>query len=85
MSERRPAPVVDRLRCSACGTWNDPERRPKGGQFFHINLGVAPNRYDGDGPQGCFWCGSPDWLNGADLGDMKQGFLKRSNKLRRSP
>jgi len=65
-------------QCSACGSWNDPESRPSGGEFHHINAtNDDGDIYDGDGPQGCWFCGCPAWNAGGSLGDMKRVFHRR--------
>ncbi len=78
--ERTPPPVEDRIRCSACGFWCDPATRPTGGEFEHKSLTkvVAGETvyYDGNGAQGCPFCGSPAWNAGASLGDMDGWFRK---------
>jgi hypothetical protein len=78
---QKVAPQVDRLRCSACGMLNDPDRTPKGGEFHHINQvindGTRDVTCDGNGPQGCRFCGCTAWLNGGSLGDMNPGFTGR--------
>lgn len=71
--ERRPTPEVDRLRCDACGSWNDPQTRDSGGRYSVLTEdvgdagGVLKNV---DGPQGCWFCGCPDLFSGGSLGDM---------------
>ena len=79
--ERRPEAQIDRIRCSACGFWNDPDTRPKGAEFYHINktevIEGVTYTVDGNGAQGCAFCGCPAWLDGGSLGDMKPGFAKR--------
>jgi len=74
----KPPAEEDRIRCTACGFWNDPKSRPSGGQFSHISLtttiGSDTIYYDGNGSQGCAFCGCPAWKTGGDLGDMADGF-----------
>lgn len=65
----------DRIRCSACGNWNDPETRPSGGQFEAQTETETVEGTDYDVPvdyQGCWACGCPDWDSGGSLGDMKR-------------
>lgn len=66
--------VEDRIRCSACGSWNDPKARPHGGELHHRSLtttvGSETVYYDGNGSQGCWFCGSPAWQDGGSLGDF---------------
>lgn len=73
-------PLEDRIQCDACGFWNDPKSRPSGGQFTHVSLTKVIEGstvyYDGNGGQGCAFCGSPAWRHGASLGDMA-GWFKR--------
>ena len=76
-----PPPVEDRIPCSACGFPCDPKSCPSGGQFTHKSLtttvGSTTVYYDGNGAQGCPFCGSPAWNNGASLGDMDGWFTRK--------
>jgi len=77
----RPVADDDRVKCSACGFWNDPETAPQGGQFYHktgtkVVDGVTWY-YDNNGSQGCAFCGSPAWRSGASLGDFSGWWKKR--------
>lgn len=77
----KPPPVEDRIKCSACGTWNDPKTRPHGGEFTHQSATTTINgtsvTYDANGSQGCWFCGSPAWNTTASLGDMTGWFSKK--------
>jgi hypothetical protein len=79
--ERTPPAQIDRVRCSACGMWNNPRTTPKGGEFHHINASyvIDGTTYvvDGNGSQGCRFCGCTAWLDGGSLGDMSPGFAGR--------
>lgn len=68
----RPPSQEDRIQCSACGSWNDPKTRPSGGIFTHVTLTDPSSgvEYDGNGAQGCWFCGCPAWKSGGELGDM---------------
>jgi hypothetical protein len=61
--------------------WNNPKTTPKGGEFVHINATVTFDgtdyTVDGNGSQGCRFCGCTAWLSGGSLGDMKPGFSGR--------
>ena len=75
----------DRVKCDACGSYNDPDSRPHGGEFVHLSLtttdGVGNTvYYDGNGSQGCWFCGSPAWRDGASLGDMDGWHRHRKGK-----
>lgn len=74
----RPAEDDDRIRCDACGSPNDPDSRPHGGEFSHINAyNDSGDIYDGNGAQGCWFCGCPAWMSGGSLGDMKRIFGRK--------
>jgi len=72
---RKPPPVVDRIRCSACGMWNDPKTTPSGGEYNAItitNSGGDLEVSEGH-KQGCAFCDCPIWNAGGKLGDMRRG------------
>ena len=74
--QKRAPPVIDRIRCNACGTWDDPQERPHGGEYVPKVTSTTINSvavtYNEDGGQGCWFCGSPDWQGAASLGDFNR-------------
>ena len=72
----RPPSVVDRIRCDACGMWNDPKITPSGGEYrsnttWITQSGTSVIRVDEGLRTGCCFCDCPDWNRGGSLGDMK--------------
>ena len=57
----KPLSVEDRVRCDACGAWNTFDR-PHGGEYNTITDSSDDETNflaNADGPQGCWFCGSP--------------------------
>jgi len=75
-----PPAEIDTIKCSACGFPCDIDHTPRGGQFYHQSattvIGGVTVTYDNNGSQGCPFCGSPAWADGASLGDCAGWFVK---------